>query len=276
MGDAGIRTPRHIVRLRIIPQGQHPSAVIPHFLHADTLVGGGRVSVINPQKGTDLHLASGFRQRGYALGRDDHHLSRPQLPFLHVSEIQVGKALEGDAVTFLLLPHGHRGSPSPVPGRINPFFRKEHNGHGSLDYLLGIGDSLHQVILLVNDCGDHFGGIDIPAAHLQKMAVAGGKDVLGNFVHIVDLSHGHDRIGSMVGTHQKGLGLVVRDTADPHISLHLVHVLVEFRPKGRILNIVNRPVESPFFTVNSHSRTPRPQMGMIVRTEKQIKNAIIF
>ena len=124
------------------------------------------------------------------------------------------------------------------------------------------------MILLVDDRRHKFRGIDVPSAHLKKMGMSGRKQLLHNAFQIIDLAHCHDGIGSVVGTHQKRLRFIVRNTADSQISFHLIYIFVKLGTKGRILNVVNRSVKSLLLTVYSHSRTPRTQVGMVIRSEK--------
>ena len=59
MGSSGIRYPGNKIGPRIISFCKQPSAFIPHLFHIDTLVGGSGITVIYPEKGTDLKLIPG-------------------------------------------------------------------------------------------------------------------------------------------------------------------------------------------------------------------------
>ena len=104
---------------------------------------------------------------------------------------------------------------------------------------------------------------------------AGLDDLVGQCIRIVDLSYRCQCIGSMMGTHDQRLRFIIRDTADTHITFHFVGILVKFGTERCALNIVDRPVEAVLSEYH-HAGTTRAQMGMIVCTEVQIKNTVLF
>ena len=255
VGRAGIGHTGHGVGMGVIPAGQHGAAVIAHLLHADPLVGGGGVAVVHPQEGADFHVLAGLYQGLYALWGDNGNLPGAQLPQGGVAQVQIGKALKGDAVGVLLLAKGHRGAAQLVPGGQNALGRHDKHGHGAVDDLLGILDALDEVLLLVDDRGHQLRGVHIAAAHLQKVGVPAFEQLLHNLVGVVDFAHGHNGVGAMVRPHNQGLGLVVGDAPNAQMALHAGHVLVELGAEGRVFNVVDGAVKALCRVVNRHAGT---------------------
>ena len=108
-----------------------------------------------------------------------------------------------------LLADGHRGAAQLVPGGVNALGGEEQHGHRAVDGLLGVADALQQVVLLVDDRRHQLRGVDVPAAHLQKVGVAGLEQGLDDLLGVVDTPHGDDGIGAVVRAHDQGLGLIV-------------------------------------------------------------------
>ena len=163
-----------------------------------------------------------------------------------------------------------------IPGGIYPLGCHNQQRHGAVDGFLGIPDALHQIVLLIHQIGHQLRGIQIPAAHLQEMGMTLGEQLLRQLCRVVDLAHRGDGVCPMVGTDHQRLGLEVRDAADADVPLHLIEILVELCPKRRVLYIMYGPVESLLFTIDHHSRPPGSQMGMIVRSEEQVKDTILL
>ena len=92
----GIRYTRYCIHLNstLVAAGKHRSAAVAHLFDSDTFIRGGRVAVVNPHKGTNLHLVARLHQRLCALRGNNSNLARTQLPFLLVAQVAVGKALE--------------------------------------------------------------------------------------------------------------------------------------------------------------------------------------
>ena len=63
-------------------------------------------------------------------------------------------------------------------------------------------------------------------------------------VIIIHFANRCDRKASQLRLDQQRLRLKIGDTANPQIALHLSDIMVKFRSKRRILNIVDRTVKS--------------------------------
>ena len=276
MGGAGIGHACHGVRVGVVPAGQHGSAVIPHFLHADPFVGRGGIAVIHPEEGADLHVFTGLDQRLHAFGSDNGNLAGAQLPLFGIAQVQIGKALKGNAVGVLLSANGHRGSAQLVPGCQNAFGRHDEHGHGAVDHVLGVLDALDEIGLLVDDRGHQLGGVHIAAAHFQKVGVSAFEQLFHDLVGVVDFSHSHNGVGAVVGTDNQGLGLVVGDAANAQTALHAGNVLVKLGPERGVFNVVDRTVKALFPVVDRHARPAGAKVRVVVRAEKEIEHAVLF
>ena len=82
MRDAGIRNAGHDIGLHAagVPPRQGAAAVIAHLLHADPLVGGGGIAVVDPEESADLHFLSRRHKRPDALRGHDDDLAGAQIP----------------------------------------------------------------------------------------------------------------------------------------------------------------------------------------------------
>ena len=100
-------------------------------------------------------------------------------------------------------------------------------------------------------------------------------DEFCNLLRIVDLAYGGDGISAVMGADDQGLGFIIGDASNPQVPLHLPHIFVKLGAERRVFYIVDGTVE-PFFAIYGHAATPCTKMRMIVRSEKQIKNAVVL
>ena len=75
MCDTGVRNACNQIRFGVIASGKHFSAGIAHGLHIDSLIGGGRIAVVNPEEGTDFHLLPRCAQRFDSLRSHKYNLA---------------------------------------------------------------------------------------------------------------------------------------------------------------------------------------------------------
>ena len=78
-----------------------------------------------------------------------------------------------------------------------------------------------------------------------------------------------------MGTDDQGLGFKIGNAADAQVAPHVMDVIVKLGAEGRVLNVVDGPVET-LFPVHCQAGPAGSQVGMIVRAEEQIKNTIFF
>ena len=76
----------------------------------------------------------------------------------------------------------------------NAFFIHQKNRHGSIYGLQCVTNSLYKIIFLIDQTGDHFCGVDISSAHLQKMGMSLFKQHFCKFLHIINLTDCCNRI----------------------------------------------------------------------------------
>ena len=102
MCNSGIRNTCDTVHLYIITTGKQLTTAVSHTFHIDSLIGGRRITVINPQKGTDFHFFLRFLQYLNTLRSDEDNFSGSQITIVMVAQIQKCTALEGCAEARLL------------------------------------------------------------------------------------------------------------------------------------------------------------------------------
>ena len=123
MGRSRIRNAGHDIRGYMVAARHGSAAVIPHFFHADPFVGGGRIAIVDPEEGADLHILARLYKGFHPFRRDNGDLSRTQLPHVAVAQVQIGKAFKGNAVGVVLLANRHRGAAKPVPCGVDALRR---------------------------------------------------------------------------------------------------------------------------------------------------------
>jgi hypothetical protein len=92
---------------------------------------------------------------------------------------------------------------------------------------------------------------------------------------VLNLSDRHDGEGSQMGTYDQGLGVVIADDSDAPVSLKIGQIRLEFGTEIIIFDIVNGSL-IPVGVADGKSAAPGPQVGMVIRSVKQIVYAVIF
>ena len=128
---------------------------------------------------------------------------------------------------------------------------------------------------MIDDSGHQLGGINVSAAHLQKVRVALFKDNPGDFICIVDFAHRGDSVGTVVRADNKGLGFIIGNTSDAQISFHLSHIFIKLGSKRCVLNVMNCAVKTGF-AIYGHSASAGAQMRMVVSSKKKIEYTIVL
>ena len=77
-----------------------------------------------------------------------------------------------------------------------------------------------------------------------------------------------------MGPDYQGLGLGVRNTANSHISAHLLNVAFKLGSEWSIFDIVDSSLESLLGIIQCHSTPLGSKVRMIVCSEKQIKYTV--
>ena len=107
------------------------------------------------------------------------------------------------------------------------------------------------------------------------MRGARGERLLHQRLGVVDAPDGGDGEVAQMGAHDQRLGLVVGDTADAQVALHVVDIPLKLGAEGRVFDVVDGPLEAAL-AVHHHAAAPGAEMGVVVRAEKQVKYAVVF
>ena len=119
MGNSGIGHTSYRIRCHIIPLCHTGSTVTAHLFYTDTLVDAGRISIIDPQKCTDLHILSGSSQCTDFLRCHYHNLAGTKFPFGFITQIQISKAFKCYTISIFLTSDDHRCSSHFVTGSVD-------------------------------------------------------------------------------------------------------------------------------------------------------------
>ena len=270
---ARIRHAGHTVRFYVVTAGEHVAAVVAHLFHIYFFIGGGRVAEVHPKEGADFHFVCRRDDDLDRFGGDEHHLARPQLAAVVVSQIEVGERFKRRAVGALLLADDDRRAPEPVTCGVDAFRREDEHRHRPVDYALRVADALRDRVAPVDERGRQLGGIDVAAAHLQKVRRSVGERLLDERVDVVDAPDRADGEVPEVRTHDERLRLGVGNAADAQVPFHFFDVALEFGTERRVLDVVDRALK-PVLAVDGHPAALGAEVGMVVGTEKQIKYTV--
>ena len=196
MRDTGIRDAGYQIGVGMIAFGKHTTAVVPHFLDVDSLVAGGRITVVNPQERTDFHFLASRAEYLYAVGVHADDLARSQFFVVRVSKVDVCKAFKGNTERTVLVSDDRRGTSEAVTGDIDALRGQQENGHGTLDFFLCQFQTFNKGISLTDDGADQLGCIDLAAAHFHEMNMPFLKCFLNQLFFIIDLADCGDGIAS--------------------------------------------------------------------------------
>ena len=100
MGNAGIRNTGYNVRVHGIAVSlcKHASTAVAHLLYIYTFIRGCRISVVNPEEGTDLHFLSGLNQSFDFVCCYEYDLSGAKFFIIFVSKVDIGMTFKGNTV----------------------------------------------------------------------------------------------------------------------------------------------------------------------------------
>jgi hypothetical protein len=104
MGCTGIRNSGYAVCLYIISLRQKLSALVSHGFHINTFIGSIRISIINPEEGTDLHLVPRTNYSSNLVSGYEYHLAGSKLLACFITQIRIGKVFRSDTMAMLVLP----------------------------------------------------------------------------------------------------------------------------------------------------------------------------
>lgn len=148
------------------------SAFVAHLLYIDSLIGRSRVSIINPEEGTDLHFFKRLSDCFHAFRCYIDDLTRSQFLIIGISEIDICETLKRNTVCIIFLSDDNRSASVTVTCRIDTFRSHDKQSHGTVHDRLYITDSFYNRILFADQGSNQFCGINLPGAHLLKMRMS--------------------------------------------------------------------------------------------------------
>ena len=193
-----------------------------------------------------------------------------------IAQLVVGEGLEGYAQAVVILSHQHGQPPQPIPGGDDGVGGQQQDGAGAVDDLLGVADAVDQAAPLVDEGGGQLGGVDLAGGHGHELMPRPGKGLGHQLFGVVDDAHGGDGEHPQVGAHQQRLGVGVGNAADTGVSAEFCHVVVKFRAEGGIFDAVDLPLEALFRIVKGESGPAGAKVGVVVRAEENVVNAILM
>ena len=187
----------------------------------------------------------------------------------------VGEGLKRHAVAVLALTDEHGKAAHAVSrGDDLALFREDEDRHGAVDNLLGMEDAGGKVVLLVDERSGQLGDIHAAAAQREELLALFGEIVLHQLVGIVDDADRYDGVEAQMRAHEQRLGVAVADAAEARVTAEVRKVALELRPEGRVLNIMDLPLEALFLVKENHTTPACAEVGMVVRAEKDVQGDI--
>ena len=243
------------------------AAVVAHFFDGDSFIRGGRIAVVNPKEGTDLHGVVRREERVDAVFVHDDDLTGCECLVIRITEIEVSEAFEADAEAVFLFADDNGCSAVFITNGINTLAGQDEHAHGAVNDLLRIADAFDEIFFLVDDRGNKLGLVDFAVLHFEEMGVI-FENSFYNFFGIIDFSDRCNTEGAVMRTDEDRLCFIVGNATDTVFAEHFVGFLFEFGSEGCIFNIVDGFVEAVFLAVNSHARTAGSEVRVIVYTVK--------
>ncbi len=189
-----------------------------------------------------------------------------------VAEIEKRRGLGCHAIPAVLFAQHQRGTAQPVTGGVNPFFSQKQHAAGTLHLCLHAFNAVHEIVALADQHAHEFSGVDLAFAGFGKMN-APIKGVGCQLGPVVDFRHGGNAESPQVGSDNQRLGIIVADYADALVSLQVRELGLEFRPEIAVFNILDGLCHAPA-VFHSHSAPFGAQVGMVIRSVKQIHGAV--
>jgi hypothetical protein len=272
MADTRIRYPGDDIHRNIVIASQGLAAGIADMFNIDPLILGGRVSVIDPEKRTDLHPFSRRKPLLPTIRSEQQDLAGAKK--MGGLKVQIGESagLRADCRRPLPTTNHQRRSAKQVTGGVDPFFGKEQHGAGALDHLLGATDAGLETVLLADQHRRHFGGIGNAVGGAGERSPT-GKRPLHKGIDIIDPADGDNPESAEVRTDDQRLGVGVADHSDALAPMKPGQFGFELRPKITVFDIVNGSMKA-MGVAYGHAAAPGPQMGMVVGAVIQIRHAI--
>ena len=181
--------------------GKGGAAAITHFLYVDALVGRGRITVVNPEEGTDFHFLARRSLDFHAVFVEENDFAGAQLLGCFISEMHECKIFKRCAVCAVLASDGDRQAAVAVAHRIDAFGRHDEHADGALDDLLNIKKALGNRLFLINQGCNELRLIDVAAAHFQEMGISAFEKHLDQLGGVIYFTNCGDGIITKMGTY---------------------------------------------------------------------------
>ncbi len=282
VGDAGIRYAADMVDLRNasvsrLISGHDVAVEVSHSLYIDTLIVGVRITEIRPEECANAGLARRRREGFDAVSFHFDDFPGAQFIFCLIAQLLIGKGLKGNAVAVLVFADEHRRPAVFVSGGDDrAVFLQDHDGSGSLDGVLRELDAADEIALLVDHGSQDLRRVDAAAAHLLEVSAAERQILFHQRSLVVDPPYENDRIGSQIGTDDQRLRICIADGSDAGNPVHLSDRIFKFGSERRIFYVVDLSLESRLRIKERHAAPARAQVGMIIRTIKNVHCDVSF
>ena len=263
------------VHLYVVCLSECGAAAISHVLDIDILVVGGRVTVINPQEGANLHFIARRALLLNPVGGDPDDFSGAKVFLDQVVQIRKGGGFQCYRPRLLFTADDNGRSSEFVPCGVDSLAGQQQDGTGTFDGFHGPGDPVLEAALLVDQGGDEFRRVDLVPAHLGKMYRPLLEGLLGELFAVGDLPYGDNGVDAQMRTDDQRLVLMVADYADAHSAVHPGDVLLELGPELGVLDVMDETDK----TVLVQRRQPaafRSQMRVIIRSVEKVIDAVIL
>ena len=267
--NAGIRNPADGIELHIIiPRHQRTVLITDRFGVGSLIIGRG-ITEIDPEERAYLHFLFRRLNLNQLFRRDADNFSGTKLFAGHILQIRESTAFHGDRISPGFPADDDRRAPELVAGGINDAVPQDQHGTGTVDAALRIGDPLFDGLFRIDQSGNDFRRIELPAAHLGKEMGDPGCGIPRNqFLNIIDLADSDDRKNTEMRPDNQRLILIIANHADSAFSAEMRQVIIEFGTELRIGNVVNGTHDRSVRTENSESAALGSQMGMVIGAVK--------
>ena len=108
------------------------------------------------------------------------------------------------------------------------------------------------------------------------MSAAEGEVLFDERLGVVDAADDGNGVGAQVGPDQQRLGVGVADAADGRGALHILENMLKLGAEGRVLDVVDLPLQADLGVIGRHTAPAGAEMRMIVRAEENIGDRVVL
>ena len=143
----------------------------------------------------------------------------------------------------------------------------------TVDLILRVQNTLHQIFLLVDQRGGQLGSVNLAIGHGHKLMAMIGKIPLDQFVGIIDNANRCDSKQAQMAAHQQRLGIGIGNAANAAAAVEFGDISLKFGSERGVLNVVDLALEAAHI-VHDHTAPLGTQVGMVVHAEEHIHGYI--